>query len=240
MREKQPAGPDKVTVLATYFVIGTLILMAPSIGNVLWSKLLDTVHKFEQFTTKASTLPSFSPSLGHHYLRQSSQNAERSRAGSTGPSRSGSPTPSQEDVSMSGVQDSAEPAKSTTAATNESAMERRALFDAFQTFMTYGNEYVDDVELVGEPGNFSFKRKEISKQQSTKPSAPQTTPANQQGQAASTQAKPTASPQVKAEPSPEPSKIDGISTGKLKPKRRKSKAPTSPMSPLTAPATPAP
>lgn len=46
-RKKQTGMQDQVTVLATYFVIGDTIYMAPSVGKVLWAKLVSLSVTFE-------------------------------------------------------------------------------------------------------------------------------------------------------------------------------------------------
>ena len=220
-REKQSGRLDKITVLATYFVIGDVVLMAPSIGNVLWGKLLDAMHNFEDFTTQVSTLPIFTPALGHHYLRQSLTAGEpSSRSGSTLPSRTGSPTPGQEDIAMPSTQESSETAKGST---NQTAADKRTLYNSLQTFMKYGNEYMDEVELVGEPGNFSFKRNDAPKSQQTNVITSQANRESQDSAASASTREPkeTASPRIKTEdtePTPESQPL------RPNPKRKKSKA----------------
>lgn len=39
-RKKRSGAADEVTVLATYFVLGETIYMAPSVGRILWGKLV--------------------------------------------------------------------------------------------------------------------------------------------------------------------------------------------------------
>lgn len=47
-RRKRPGGEDEVTILATYFVIGERIYMAPSVSNIMQARLvseLAPLHK---------------------------------------------------------------------------------------------------------------------------------------------------------------------------------------------------
>lgn len=39
-RRKRPGGDDEVTILATYFVVGEHIYMAPSVSNVIQARLV--------------------------------------------------------------------------------------------------------------------------------------------------------------------------------------------------------
>lgn len=39
-RTKKPGAEDKVDLLATYFVLGDLIYMAPSVGDILWNRMV--------------------------------------------------------------------------------------------------------------------------------------------------------------------------------------------------------
>lgn len=229
-REKQAGRPDQVTPLATYFVIGDLILMAPSIGNILWGKLMDSMQKFQHFASLSSAQPLYTPALGHHYMHQASKPEDPPRAASTLPSRSGSLSPSQEDIHMTGSQDSSDSMKGIYTASNQVATDRRALVDSFQTFVRYGNEYTDDVELIGEPGNFSFKRRVLPKQQAPSNAMIQEIP-TAQSRPASLQQPTQAIPDLEA--ASEQAKRDDSPAQQPKSRRRKSKVLTPSMSPVS-------
>ena len=238
-REKRDGLPDRVTVLQIYFVIGDVVCVAPSVADVLHSKMLDSMQKMESFVQRSSSLPLFSPSKGHYYVQQPSMDADRSRAASTLPSRASTPTFSQEDIPMVGSQEPTDTTKSSTATSNPSITDSRALLDAFRIFARYGNEYMDDIELVGEPGNFSFKKIDNNPNPpASRPSQSQVTPSTQ-APMSTQQSKETESPGVKNESLSEAEQARDAGTApRAKPKRKKSKAPTSPISPLTAASTP--
>ena len=230
-REKRSQGlTDKVTVLATYYVIGDIICLASSIGDGLRSKVMDSMQKMDKFVQKASTLSHYTPSRGHEYIKQPAKDADRSRADSAIASRVSTPALGQEDVVMSGSQDSGDALKGATATSNPSIADSRALLDAFQIFARHGNEYMDDVELVGEPGDFSFRRTEVPRSQAPKPAQSQPTPSTLDTPQTSQEAKDAESPKVKVEPSAKPS--SAAPAPRLKPKRKKSKAPGSASTPL--------
>ena len=164
LREKKPGQPDKTMVLSTFFVIGELIVMAPSIGNVLWGKLIDSMQKFDQMVALSSEQPLFTPALGHHYFHQSSKPDDSVQIGSTIPSRAGSMSPVSEEIQITGSQDLSDGTKSSSRMSNQSILKTRAFSHAYQIFSRYGNEYMEDVELVGQPGSFGFRRQDVSKQ----------------------------------------------------------------------------
>lgn len=67
IRKQTRLSPQEVRPLATYFVIGENIYMAPSVYSVVTSRLLSTALSLNKALAKASSLPGFSPSQGYFY-----------------------------------------------------------------------------------------------------------------------------------------------------------------------------
>ncbi|KZF21371.1 MED6-domain-containing protein [Xylona heveae TC161] len=247
IRRKRPGAEDEITVLSSYFVVGENIYMAPSVSNVIGSRMLSTVTSLTRFLSTASSLPIFSPSLGHIYIPPVPQQQATSFAGtSTQVSKENTPMPD----SASQAQSQGNGSKSAGIAVNTAAssvQELRALEDSFALSLKYaGNEYMDDNPLVGEPGSFIISTGRGP--QSTSTATPQPPTAKITSLPSRPSAPPT--PQPKSLPSPAAAvAVAGKKSARSatseknptvagpKPKRRKSKVGGSATSPTT-PTTP--
>ncbi|KAL4976138.1 mediator of RNA polymerase II transcription subunit 6 [Aspergillus desertorum] len=152
-RRKRSGFDDEVVVLATFFVVGDCIYMAPSAASVIGNRILSAVTSLTSLLKTASTLPNFTPSHGHTYLP---------------------PAPKSTDVSQPGVQ--AQPSKENTPmldadATNKTqhftglqtgtglaVHDMRSLAESFNLVARYGDEFMDESPLMGEPGSFILSR----------------------------------------------------------------------------------
>lgn len=106
-----------------------------------------------ELVSKANTLPSFTPSRGHHYVLPAPKSSlSVSSAQATQASKEGTPVP--------GTQDSQSTARSSTLTKPASSIsqETQLLEDSFRLATRYGNEYMDESPLVGEPGAFIFRK----------------------------------------------------------------------------------
>lgn len=69
LREKPGVGmSDRVTILATYFVIDDSIFMASSVYGVIGSRMLSSVTSLSKAFGMVSRLPLFSPAHGNTYM----------------------------------------------------------------------------------------------------------------------------------------------------------------------------
>ncbi|KAI9813794.1 MAG: Mediator of RNA polymerase II transcription subunit 6 [Pycnora praestabilis] len=218
-RRKRQGNEDELTVQSSYFVVGENVYMAPSVGNVLGSRMLSTVTSLTKFLSIASSLPTFSPSSGYKYLNEAPK--ALTAFASSQPSQL-----SKENTPMLDSQGQARSTKDPLTSTTISAadqLELLALERSFGLSLRYGNDYMDENPLVGEPGAFHFKSTHGHAQA---PSQSQSKPPP----VVKTSSPPT--PQPKPSPSPTNGRkgskfIDKSPTtpgGLPKPKRRKSKA----------------
>lgn len=150
-RMKRPGMEDEVQFLQSYFVIGDNIYQAPTVGDVLGSRLLSMASSLNSFISKASTLTEFSPALGHRYLPPPTNRSKTSTSASGQVSQAATPLP-----------DSVASKKSsqTTANANQNEyLSSRLLEESFNLTLQYGEHYMDENPITGEPGSFHFRKK---------------------------------------------------------------------------------
>ncbi|EQL34587.1 hypothetical protein BDFG_03548 [Blastomyces dermatitidis ATCC 26199] len=157
-------GDDEIQVLATYFVVGDSVFMAPSVLRVVGSRMLSAVTSLTRALSVASPLPTFSPSYGHTYMPPVPKSLEASRPGvqqSGQQSVGDAPMPDASSQSKGGSVLSAtgttqQPTASTSplASSSTTTQDSRSLVEAFNLLSRCGDEYMDDAPLLGEPGSF--------------------------------------------------------------------------------------
>ncbi|KAA6409507.1 MAG: mediator of RNA polymerase II transcription subunit 6 [Lasallia pustulata] len=168
-RRKRGGYEDEVTVLSSYFVVGENIYMAPSVGNVLGSRMLSIVTSLTKLLSTASALPIFTPSLGHIYIPPAPKST------TSAPSTQ----PTQRSIESTPLPDSQPSLKSTKAplttapTTFISLQETRLLADSFNLYLRYSNEYMDENPLVGEPGSFILSRATTQQPETNPPGSSQ-------------------------------------------------------------------
>ena len=199
---------------------------------------MSTTLALSKLMKTATSLPYYTPALGHRYFQPMLKARETLSAQSAQPSRESTPMP---DASQAGIADVAPGAAGpnpTSSTTN--LVDTQTLFESFGQFLRYGKEYMDENPLVGEPGSFVFtsSKQHLQAQQDLA------------AKKAAQQAVPKLHIEVKASSTPEPrpptaqAKSDQPTSAKRsknsdksstlgKPKRRKSKAPKSPGSPAS-------
>lgn len=155
-----PKSRDAVETLATYYVIGENVYQAPSVADVLGTRLLSASTALNNCFSQASALPQWSPTTGHTYPTISSttntngknptsttgSNTPRSREGSISADiRSGSSAPTNSQQQQA--------AQSTTS----DAHATRLLRDSLVQSLTYADDpFTDENPLQGEPGSLTF------------------------------------------------------------------------------------
>lgn len=193
-----------------------------------------------KFLHIASSLPRFTPALGHGYAPPSARTSET-------PSASQASQQSREVTPVPGSQiqsDSARPSSVTSITASASTVaDTQALYESFNQFVRYGNEYMDENPLIGEPGSFVFSssKHHLQSQQQTaqKVKAAKAQIVTQQSRAATPQPSRPSTPQLKVDTVAQGKKSNkegtkSVSGGAPKPKRRKSRVATSPSTPIAA------
>ncbi|KAJ5180307.1 hypothetical protein N7492_003517 [Penicillium capsulatum] len=152
-RRKRSGMDDEVTVISTFFVVGDCIYMAPSVASVVGNRILSAVTSLSRLMKTASTLPTFTSSYGHTYMPPVARTAE---PGQQAPQQSKENTPMPD----AGPTSSTETSKAGLgiSTTNSNYQDTRSLAESFNLFTRYGDEFMDENPLVGEPGSFIMSR----------------------------------------------------------------------------------
>ncbi|EON61533.1 hypothetical protein W97_00748 [Coniosporium apollinis CBS 100218] len=240
-RRKRPGAQDEVTTLGTYYIVGENIYQAPSVGDVLNHRLLTSTTAFSKFVSLASSLPLFTPATGHTYLPATYKPATKT----IDPARSRATTPGLEPPPSSQASISQPVAGKPTP--KITATDARTLFDSLALSLRYGHEFMDENPLKGEPGSFHFSatsqavyEQRLQRERAAQAAAAaaaaaaaQSAPSTQGSQPGSQVQSAVGTP-MRDEGRDKPSPGRKGSEGKPKAKRRKSKAPTSPSTPIAA------
>ncbi|KAL8708177.1 MAG: hypothetical protein Q9220_006938 [cf. Caloplaca sp. 1 TL-2023] len=162
-RRKKVGVEDEVIPISSYYVVGENIYMAPTLGNILTSRVLSTVHSLNKAVASASGLPDFTPALGHTYnngVPKATASAANTQMSQT----------SKESTPMPGTQESTstKPLASTSAG-KYSFDSSRMLEESLNLSLRYGHEYMDENPLTGEPGAFIITKTRDAQQPSSQP-----------------------------------------------------------------------
>lgn len=163
-RRIKQVGECEISVHSSYFVVGENIYMAPSLADVIASRTLSIVSSLNNFFSLASSLQNFSPALGHTYLPPCSKSSPSTTQNSTYRNTS------KEDASLSDIPgiNVAKYLNPTHNSRNDtdSILATRLFEESINIFLKYGDEYMDENPVTGEPGAFhlsSTGRKEKEK-----------------------------------------------------------------------------
>jgi mediator of RNA polymerase II transcription subunit 6 len=182
-RRKRSGMEDEMTVIATYFVVGDTIYMAPSVASVVGNRIvscnlcglepalqvvrtlnanspfffqLTAVTSLSRLLKTASTLPTFTPSTGHTYLPPTARTTEPGQQASQ-QSKENTPMPDATQSSAGETQSTGKAGLGVTT-TSSTFKDTRNLAEAFHLFTKYGDEFMDEQPLTGEPGSFILSR----------------------------------------------------------------------------------
>lgn len=117
---------------------------------------LSAVTSLSRLMKTASTLPSFTPSYGHTSMPPLARAAESGQQASQ-QSKENTPMPDAAPPSTADTQTSSK-AGLGISTTSSSYQDTRSLAEAFSLFTRYGDEFMDETPLVGEPGSFIMSR----------------------------------------------------------------------------------
>ena len=173
-RRKRQGAQDEVTGISSYYVVGDNVYMAPSVGNILGSRLvcasillacdadlnlqLSTVTSLTKLLSTASSLPIFTPSLGHTYLPPVSKNATPgSSLQTTQVSKESTPMP-RGGTPLPAMQETGNSAKASKSTSDLGLQGVQLLEYSYNLFNRYGTEYMDENPIVGEPGAFKLSK----------------------------------------------------------------------------------
>ncbi|KAL1607547.1 Mediator of RNA polymerase II transcription subunit 6 [Nothophoma quercina] len=237
--ESRETGNLETLVEGNFYTQGTRLLMAPSLLDIVQARLLTVSTRMQQMAELSKNMSHWSPATGHTYMPPS---YEPERTATTA-SRINSPTlaPTDPDAPASQSQ-----SKDATAAIDPTASTSE-FSDAFflhslDLTNKFGDEFMDENPLLGEPGAFVFtnSKSHVDARNKAQEQASQISQASQA--TAKTETRPgSVAPSVVATPKgiATPMVLDGPSQkGSVaglpkeeRKKRRKSKGPASPTTP---------
>lgn len=239
-------GVWELTTLATYFIAGINVYQAPSVYDAVGNRLLSAASSLNKVIDIANGLPRYTPSVGYHYLPQTTKRVNPASSLTASPTRSreASVAPGGDARSLrsgSVLPDAKLPATTTTS----NVREARLMRDSLRLALEYGDEYTDENPLSGEPGNFKFAtstaavKKRRADEEVAAAKARAERESNSNSRAASPEKAPTP-PAVFTE-AKTTTKVEKKTDGK-KTKRRKSKVngTTNPSTPVSSTSTHAP
>ncbi|KAG6010783.1 hypothetical protein E4U21_004171 [Claviceps maximensis] len=143
-RKQQYQEDDDITVHASFFVVGENIYMAPTLADILASRIMTISSAIAKALPAAESIRKWRPSTGHVYHLPTNQ----TRPSKAQESKEGTPLPSTDQGANTNTNKQAQPQKN-----DESHLERSAE-EAFLTHMRYGGEYIDENPITGRPGEF--------------------------------------------------------------------------------------
>ncbi|EFQ29896.1 MED6 mediator sub complex component [Colletotrichum graminicola] len=138
--------------LAYYFVVGENIYQAPTLGDILSSRIESIAEAMRKVLPATESVRKWTPSLGHVYTQPTPPSA-LSRVTA---SKDGGETPMPDGTAANANATAA--AKSAIAAKKDStknALDRLAE-ESFLIHMRHGGDYFDENPITGRPGDFHF------------------------------------------------------------------------------------
>lgn len=191
----------------------------------------------QKILSKASSLPIFTAASGHTYLPATIDTSDtQTKSGSLRGSRAGSPITAQDrEASTEPTSQGSLDATKTSNRDLTSATDTQALYESFHRFIRHRDEYIDENPLVGEPGSFvlSSSKQHLQAQAAAQKAAELKVKVDPvKAGATPTISRPDTPSQILSKP--EVKVADAGPVALPKPRRRKSKAPTSPTTPLSA------
>ncbi|OLN85045.1 Mediator of RNA polymerase II transcription subunit 6 [Colletotrichum chlorophyti] len=135
--------------LAYYFVVGENIYQAPTLGDILSSRIESIAEAMRKVLPATDSVRKWTPSLGHVYTTPESSALSRTQ-GTTAAAKEGS-TPLPDGTPNNAAAKPAGAKKDATA----TALDRLAE-ESFAIHMRHGGDYFDENPITGRPGDFHF------------------------------------------------------------------------------------
>ncbi|KAK9440199.1 Mediator of RNA polymerase II transcription subunit 6 [Metarhizium brunneum] len=139
-RRKRYQEEDEITVHASFFVVGENIYMAPTLADILASRIMTISSAISKALPAAESVRKWRPATGHVYQLPTNQAAGGRAKGQD----------SKEDTPLPDT--AAKPAAA--AQKNDEVPMERAAEEAFMAHMRHGGEYIDENAITGRPGEF--------------------------------------------------------------------------------------
>ncbi|SPN97124.1 related to RNA polymerase II transcriptional regulation mediator MED6 [Cephalotrichum gorgonifer] len=130
-RKKRPGVEDEITVHNTYFVVGDNIYQAPTLADILVSRVNTITEAMSKVLPAADSARTWTPSLGNVYRQSPTIN----RPDDNTPETTAKTTTKSKDTSLD-------------------AELQRLAEESFFRHLKHGSDYIDEKPITGQPGNF--------------------------------------------------------------------------------------
>jgi len=131
-RKKRPGEEDEVIVHSTYFMVGENIYMAPTLQDIISSRIASISSSVSKFLPIADSVQTWSPAKGRAYQNPATQ----------------LPTPTPQAKATSNT------TASKSAQQKSNSVPEAFLLEAIDVQERYGGEYMDENPISGKPGDF--------------------------------------------------------------------------------------
>lgn len=226
-QHRESDSDSGVTPLGYYYIVNDVIYQAPSIASVLNYRMLNTVSALDKVFSAPSDLSFFSVSHGHTYNKPVQKTTTQALATTSQQSKEDTPLPGTRSSTGDKPPTVTAAATSQTQAQDDFDNSARTLREALRMTLQYGKEYMDDVPLVGEPGNFRLNKTKdgVNNQPKSQVSGAATaTPGQSRAPSVVPASAAAHTLSVSKGTMPIAGDKKGNSANRVKPKRRKSKA----------------
>ncbi|KAK0727344.1 MED6 mediator sub complex component-domain-containing protein [Lasiosphaeria miniovina] len=145
-RRKRQGEDDEVIVHATYFLDGENIYIAPTLADILSSRIAAISNSIEKILPIANSVQTWTPAQGRVYQAPTSQQA--GTASGTGKNRDASKdgTPMLEGMSKA--------APAAAMASINTPPDMSLVEESLMIHERYGGDYMDENPITGKPGDF--------------------------------------------------------------------------------------
>ncbi|KAF4120555.1 hypothetical protein GMORB2_2993 [Geosmithia morbida] len=159
VRKQTRRRDGEVSIHASYFIVGENIYMAPTLGDILASRIMSISNSMSKALPEAESVRKWHPELGHAYYLPNSQTRKPTTTTTAAAAAADEPTAtSKDDTPMpdTGNSNSNKTAAAAAAAdpANDDASLERSAEEAFLVHMRFGGEYIDENPITGRPGEF--------------------------------------------------------------------------------------
>ncbi|EHK20054.1 uncharacterized protein TRIVIDRAFT_68630 [Trichoderma virens Gv29-8] len=138
-RRKRYQDDDEITVHASFFVVGENIYMAPTLADILASRIMTISSAIAKALPAAEAARKWRPSTGHVYQLPASQPSTQ-------------PKPQEPKEENPALDDTGKPVSAV--AKHEAPFIDRVAEESFMIHLRYGGEYIDENPITGKPGEF--------------------------------------------------------------------------------------
>ncbi|CAH0005194.1 unnamed protein product [Clonostachys byssicola] len=132
---------EEIIVHAYYFIVGLNIYMAPTMADLLATKIMMISSAISQALTTAESIKRWQASTGHVY--QLPGTATAPKATKTIEAKAETPLPDA----------TGKPATATASKNDETSLEK-LIEESYWIHMKYGGDYIDENPITGRPGEF--------------------------------------------------------------------------------------